>query len=229
MSLFSQPHSARPPGTHPARAAHWLALGDSYTRGEGVPTEAGWPARLVERLRTRGIAIESPRIVATTGWTSADLLSGMESVGAWPARERFELVSLLIGVNDQYRDLPFERFSAGYARCLERAIRLAGGHAARVLCLSIPDWGVTRFAANRDGTQIAREIDRYNTHERSRAEAAGAHWCDVTALSRRHGADAAYLAEDGLHPGPAAYDEWAQAAVPFTVDALAGRRSTRRS
>lgn len=223
MSLFSQPHSARPPGATP-RANRWLALGDSYTIGEGVPPEARWPARVAERLVAGGARLEPPRLVATTGWTTHDLLAGMETSGVWPARERFELVSLLIGVNDQYRGLPFDRFAEGHARCFERAIALAGGRPARVLCVSIPDWGETAFAEGRDRTAIAGEIDRCNGHERSLVAKRGAHWGDVTALSRRHGADAAYLAADGLHPGAAAYAEWAEALLPAARRALEGRR-----
>jgi lysophospholipase L1-like esterase len=223
VSLFSQPHSARPPGTSGARPGRWLALGDSYTAGEGVASEACWPALLAAKLDAAGTRL-TLRLVATTGWTTDELLAGMESARVWPARGRFELVSLLIGVNDQYRGRPFDAFGRGYAVCLERALALAGGHAARVLCLSIPDWGVTAFAEGRDRTAIAHDIDRYNAHEQARVSAVGAHWCDVTGLSRRHGADAAFLAADGLHPGPAAYAEWAAVALPGARAALAGLR-----
>jgi lysophospholipase L1-like esterase len=222
VSPFQEPHPARPAGTSPALAARWLALGDSYTAGEGVAPEAGWPGRLAALLRSGGVALEAPQLVATTGWTTDDLLAGMESARVWPVRERFGLVSLLIGVNDQYRGRAFADFSRGYAECFERAIALAGGHAARVLCLSIPDWGVTAFAASRDRAAIARELDRYNAYAQARAAAAGAHWCDVTALSRRHGSAAEFLAADGLHPGPPAYAEWALAALPGARAALAG-------
>jgi lysophospholipase L1-like esterase len=224
VSLFAQPHSARPPGTAPVPAARWLALGDSYTCGEGVPPESRWPVLLAARLRTGGATLDPPRLVATTGWTTDELLAGMASARVWPSHEHFELVSLLIGVNDQYRGRAFADFSRDYGECLERAVALAGGHAARVLCLSIPDWGATAFAAGRDRAAIARDIDRYDAFERSRASVRGAHWCDVTALSRRHGDAAAFLAPDGLHPGPAAYAEWAAAALPAARAALAGVR-----
>ncbi len=223
MSLFSQPHSARPPGSTPARPARWLALGDSYTIGEGVAPQLRWPELLAGRLRAAGAHLAPPRYVATTGWTTDELLAGMEAARVWPAHERFELVSLQIGVNDQYRDRAFEAFARGYKQCLEHARVLAAGHAAHVLCLSIPDWGVTPFAAGRDCAVIARDIDRYNLHERTHAAATGAHWCDITGLSRRHGADPAYLVADGLHPSQAAYDQWAEAALPAARSALAGQ------
>ena len=224
MSLFSQSHSARPPGTAPARPTRWLALGDSYTIGEGVAAEARWPTRVAAALRAGGANLEPPCIVATTGWTTDELLAGMEAARVWPAHEHFELVSLLIGVNDQYRGRDFADFSRGYAKCLERAVALARGHAAHVLCLSIPDWGATAYAEGRDRAAIAKDIDRYNGHEQERASAVGAHWCDVTDLSRKHGADPTFLAADGLHPGPAAYAEWAQAALAGASAALSGRR-----
>lgn len=223
MSPFPEPRSAPPAGTPPAPAARWLALGDSYTAGEGVAPEAGWPERLAAHLQSGGAALERPHLVATTGWTTDDLLAGMEAVRVWPAREQFQLVTLLIGVNDQYRGRTVADFSRGYGACFERAVALAGRQAARVLCLSIPDWGVTAFAGGRDRAAIAQELDRYNAHVRARTAAAGAHWCDLTALSRRHGSSAAFLAADGLHPGPAAYTEWALAALPGARAALAGR------
>ena len=104
MSLFAQSHSARSP--HRRRAARWLALGDSYTVGEGVATHESWPVRLAALLAEAGDAVEPPRIVATTGWTAGELLTGMEAAGVWPAREHYDIVSLLIGVNDQYRGRP---------------------------------------------------------------------------------------------------------------------------
>ncbi|MEQ1833014.1 MAG: GDSL-type esterase/lipase family protein [Candidatus Eisenbacteria bacterium] len=199
------------------KPARWLALGDSYTIGEGVEPHERWPARLA----AAGLGLPEPRIVATTGWTTDELLAGMEAAGVWPATEHHELVTLLIGVNDQYRGRTFA--DGAYARCAERAVTLAGGEPARVLGLSIPDWGVTRFAAGRDRAAIATAIDDWNAHERAHLAALGAHWCDLTALSRRHGDAERYRAADGLHPGAAAYIEWALAAAPQARAALSGR------
>ncbi len=220
MSLFAQSHSARAP--HRRRAARWLALGDSYTVGEGVAPHESWPVRLAALLAEAGDAVGPPRIVATTGWTAGELLTGMEAAGVWPAREHYDFVSLLIGVNDQYRGRSPAEFAPDYARCVERAVALAGGQAKRVLGLSIPDWGVTRFAAGRDRAAIAQAVDAFNARERGHLTARGAQWCDITTLSRRHGDDAAFLAADGLHPGAAAYIEWARSALPAARAALAG-------
>lgn len=225
MSHPEQSHSARSPRAHgPVR---WLALGDSYTIGEGVRPDQGWPARLAARLAAAGIETVPPRIVAATGWTADELLAGMEAALVWPPRQTHDLVTLLIGVNDQYRGRTLAEFAPAYERCLERAVTLAGGHAGRVLGLSIPDWGVTRFAAGRDRAAIARDIDAYNAHERDRIAALGAHWCDITARSRRHGDAAEFLAADGLHPGAAAHAEWAQD-VAVVARALLIARSERR-
>ncbi len=220
MSQFAPPHSARSP--HHRRAARWLALGDSYTVGEGVAAHESWPMRLAALLAEAGDAAEPPHIVATTGWTAAELLTGMEAAGVWPAREHYDIVSLLVGVNDQYRGRSPAEFAPDYARCAERAVTLAGGQVKRVLGLSIPDWGVTRFAAGSDRAAIAHAIDAFNAKAHAHLMALDAHWCDITALSRRHGADAAFLAADGLHPGAAAYIEWARLALPVARSALAG-------
>jgi lysophospholipase L1-like esterase len=216
MSPSAQSHAARAP------QVRWLALGDSYTIAEGVRPDEGWPSRLAARLTAAGIATAPPRIIAATGWTSGELLAALDAAGVWPPHDAYDLVTLLIGVNDQYRGRTLAEFAPDYERCLERAVALAGGRAARVLGLSIPDWGVTRFAAGRDRDAIARDIDRYNAHERDRIAALGAHWCDITARSRQHGDAAAFLAGDGLHPGAAAHAEWAQDAAPIARAVLAG-------
>lgn len=221
MSQSAQPHSTRAP------QVRWLALGDSYTIAEGVRPDEGWPARLAARLTAAGIVTAPPLIVAATGWTAGELLAGMDAALVWPPLDTYDLVTLLVGVNDQYRGRTLEEFAPDYERCLERAVALAGGRAARVLGLSIPDWGVTRFAAGRDRAAIARDIDAYNALERGRIAALGAHWCDITARSRQHGDAAAFLAGDGLHPGTAAHAEWAQDAAAIARAVLTGAPERR--
>lgn len=227
MSLFAQSHSA--PSPEPARRApaRFLALGDSYTIGEGVEPEDRWPVRLAAALIGRAHTIAAPRIVARTGWTIDELLTGMEASGDWPAHETHALVTLLIGVNDQYRGNALPDTMSSYARVFDRAIALAGGHAARVVCVSIPDWGVTPFAAGRDRARIAQELDALNAAQVAHARAHGAHVVDVTSLSRRHGADPAFLAADGLHPGAAAYAEWSVAIRPAAERALRGTNARK--
>ena len=224
MSPFAQSHSAPPPNPPRRAPAHFLALGDSYTIGEGVAREQSWPERLSAALVARAHTVAAPRIVATTGWTIEELLTGMESSGVWPSTSTQALVTLAIGVNDQFRGQPLGDTMVSYARVFDRAVALTGGHAARVVCVSIPDWGITPFAAGRDRARIATELDALNAAEAAHARAHGAHVVDVTTLTRRHGEDPAFLAADGLHPGPAAYAEWAEAIRPAAERALRGTR-----
>lgn len=194
----------------------YLALGDSYTIGEGVEATGRWPAQLAARLRNEGVPLAEPQILATTGWTTDELAAAMDG-------ERFDppyaLVSLLIGVNNQYRERSAEAYRGEFVALLERAISLAGERSSRVLVLSIPDWGVTPFArdSGRDCAKIGAELDSYNAIARDETLHHGAHWVDITGLSRQH---PALLADDGLHPSAAQYTLWAEATVPAARQAL---------
>ena len=194
-----------------------LALGDSYTAGEGVPAADAWPARLAAALAARGLAIAPPQVVARTGWTVGELAAALT---AGDPGGPFALVTLLAGVNDQYRGGTPAAYRPAFRALLARAVALAGGRPAHVVVISIPDWGVTPFAAGRDRAAIARALDAFNRVARAEAARAGARWVDVTAISRRHGADPAFLAADGLHPGAAAYAEWTRAILPEAEAAL---------
>ncbi len=188
----------------------FLALGDSYTIGEGVAAAERWPVQLAALLRDRGCSVAAPEIVARTGWTTGELAAGVDAAAP---RGPYDLVTLLIGVNNQYRGLDIGAYEDDMDALLGRAAAFAGGDASRVVVLSIPDWGVTAFAAERDGARIAAEIDAFNGVARRRTAAAGARWVDVTALSRLAGDGAGMLAEDGLHPSGRAYAAWARAAL----------------
>lgn len=202
------------------RAPTWLALGDSYTIGEGVSADGRWPSQLAAALRADGIAIADPRIIAQTGWTTGQLAAAIDA--AQPPDE-YDFVSLLIGVNNQYRGRSAEQYRDQFAQLLERAIALAGGRADRVMALSIPDWGVTPFAGRegRDRARVARELDVYNAIAAQSCAERGVAFVDITAISRAHGAQRAMLAEDGLHPSAAMYALWTQAALPVARDLLA--------
>ena len=196
----------------------YLALGDSYTIGEGVAVGARWPVQLAVALRQHGTPVDPPTVLATTGWTTGELAQAMDAAHFAPP---YDLVSLLIGVNNQYRGLALDGYRAEFAALLRRAVTLAGARPARVIVLSIPDWGVTRFAAasGRDVPRIAAEIDAFNAAARDTVITAGARWVDITGISR----DAATaLADDGLHPSAAQYARWAQCALPVALAALAG-------
>jgi lysophospholipase L1-like esterase len=195
----------------------FLALGDSYTIGEGVEPAERWPTQLAGMLRERGIDIGEPETVATTGWTTDELAAAMAERRL---RGPFDLVSLLIGVNNQYRGWPLEEYRDQFRGLLGQAVALAGGEAGRVLVLSIPDWGATPFAEGRDRGRIASEIDAFNAANRQEAVAAGAWYVDVTPVSRKAAADPTMVAGDDLHPSGVMYREWAHLALPGALGAL---------
>ena len=195
---------------------HYLALGDSYTIGEAVAAEARWPAMLIARLRRAGVVIDDPRIVAVTGWTTDELAQGMAEASLAPM---YDLVSLQIGVNNQYRGRSAEDYRSEFAGLLARAIALAGDRPERVVVVSIPDWGVTRFAHDqqRDPAAIAVALDAFNAIARDQARRSGAHFVDITPISRSH---PDLLADDGLHPSAAQYSLWVEAILPVMRKAL---------
>jgi lysophospholipase L1-like esterase len=194
----------------------YLALGDSYTIGEAVAAHERWPAVLVQRLRHGGLPIDEPQIVAVTGWTTDELAQGMDAAALLPP---YGLVTLQIGVNNQYRGRPAGDYREQFAGLLDRAIALAGGRAARVVVASIPDWGVTRFAREqgRDRARIAAELDAYNALARAETERVGARFVDITGISRQH---PGLLADDGLHPSAGQYALWVEAIEPAVRAAL---------
>jgi lysophospholipase L1-like esterase len=204
----------------PAPALSYLALGDSYTIGEGVAVTGRWPAQLAQALRGEGIALADPRIIATTGWTTDELtwgIDGAEPLGEW------DFVSLLIGVNNQYRGRSAVGYRGEFEELLRRAIRYAHGRADRVLVLSIPDWGVTPFVKTTPAKPetIATELDAFNAAARNVCEAHGVAFVDITPVSRERGGEAAMLAEDGLHPSAQMYTLWTQLALPVARGLLA--------
>lgn len=199
---------------HAAARASYLALGDSYTIGENVEPAGRWPVQLAAALRAEGIFIDDPRIIATTGWTTDELSAAIDA--AEPIGEDHALVSLLIGVNNQYRGRAVDEYAHEFAILLERAIGFAGRRADRVFVLAIPDWGVTPFAADsgRDTAAIARELDAYNAGAAKICAERGVVFVDIAPVSRARGAEPAMLADDGLHPSAAMYAEWARLALP---------------
>lgn len=198
--------------------ARFLALGDSYTIGEGVAEAERWPAQLVAQLRARGIALDDPQIIACTGWRTDELATTMATA---PLRPPYALVTLLIGVNDQYRRHNADEFGKRFRALLLRAIELAGDDPRRVIVISIPDWGVTPFARgeDRDSQDIATAIDAFNERARGHATLLQAHFVDVTGLSRDQEIRG-LLAADGLHPSAAQYARWLAAIVPVALEIL---------
>jgi len=200
----------------------YLALGDSYTIGEGVPESGRWPMQLANALRADGIPMADPEIIAQTGWTTDELDDAIISAGPL---DGFDFASLLIGVNNQYRGRDLDEYRVQFAALLWRAVGFVGGRPDRVLVLSIPDWGVTPFAAHsgRDGDAIARAIDAFNTAAHEACTLRGIRFIDITATSRALGAEPRMLVEDGLHPSSSMYAEWTRLALPWARTVLAPR------
>jgi lysophospholipase L1-like esterase len=189
-----------------------LALGDSYTAGEGVhPTEC-WPQLLVCRLRCEGRSIADPVILARTGWAIGDLAAAIKSgcLGC-----NFDLVALLIGVNDHYRGCGTDEYELHFGHVLTMAVEFARGEPSRVVVLTIPDWGATPFASGRDRLEIAREIDALNTINKRVSRRAGTHHVDITSISREAEQDKSLLAKDNLHPSVCMYRRWVSEIAPI--------------
>ncbi|MCW3088363.1 MAG: hydrolase family protein [Sediminibacterium sp.] len=182
----------------------YLALGDSYTIGESVPLHDSFPYQTVQLLRKANIPFHAPEIIAKTGWASSELA---EHILHTKLNEQYDFVSLLIGVNNQYRNLAVDDFKTDLGFLLRKAIHLSG-HANRVIVLSIPDWGVTPFAAKKDGKKISGEIDNFNAVCESAAKENKTYYLNITEEMRKVKKD--LLAGDQLHYSGKAYGIWAE-------------------
>lgn len=194
----------------------YLALGDSYTIGEQVPAAESFPMLLVQILRENGYRIEDPHIVAKTGWTTDELQAGIDKAAL---RSHYDWVTLLIGVNNQYRGRPVEEYRPEFAALLQRALQFADERKERVLVVSIPDWGVTPFAEGRDRAQIALEIDAYNAVASAICRENGILFLSITEGSRQAAQDPGLLTGDGLHPSGKEYRRWADKLAAIIMQA----------
>ena len=183
----------------------YLALGDSYTIGESVSEIERWPVQLAIRLRARSFKVGEPLIIARTGWTTDELIQGIEDSNV---EGTFDLVSLLIGVNNQYRGRSAEEFRLEFRDLLDISLKFAGQNKSRVIVLSIPDWGVMPFARGRDTEEIASEIDLFNSVVREECNIRDIKYFDITGISRRAANDSELVADDGLHPSGKMYSLW---------------------
>ena len=190
----------------PLKMITWLALGDSYTIGEAVPAKESFPFQAADMMRNEGYPFDDPVIIAKTGWTTGELQDAI--VKAAP-RDVFDWVSLLIGVNNQYRGLSVDEYETEFTELLKQAIQFAGQQSSRVIVLSIPDWGYTPFAANRDREKIHAEIDAFNQVNKKISMQSGVHYIDITPGTRQSASRPGMLAPDGLHPSGAEYYKWA--------------------
>lgn len=184
-----------------------LCLGDSYTIGEMVPLFESFPYQTVQLLRKQHVPFHAPEVLAKTGWTSFELADYLIH---HQFCEPYDYVTLLIGVNNQYRNLPIADFEEDVSFLLRKAIHLAGGHASHVCMLSIPDWGKTPFAHGKNNQVIATEIDAFNDIVSAQCAHYGVHYQYITDATRAVHGDSSLLAKDGLHYAAPMYAQWAE-------------------
>ncbi|NMM50577.1 SGNH/GDSL hydrolase family protein [Marinigracilibium pacificum] len=195
----------------PSMNTKYLALGDSYTIGEAVDSDKNFPNQLVAELRSRGGSIDDPKIIAVTGWTTDELKTAIENDN--PTKD-YGFVTLLIGVNNQYRGYEFSQYEKEFTELLNMAIEFASGDPEKVIVVSIPDYGVTPFAENSDSDKIARELDQYNSYAKGQALSKGVTFVDITGISRLAEFDPELTASDKLHPSGKMYKLWVDAISP---------------
>jgi lysophospholipase L1-like esterase len=186
----------------------YLALGDSYTIGESLSLHDNFPNQTARLLSDSGYTIEPLTIVAKTGWTTEELQSGIANRIA--GQLCYDIVSLLIGVNNQYRGGTPEEYSRQFEELIQQAIVFAKKNPARVFVMSIPDWGVTPYAQGRDRESISNQIDSFNLINRTISKKWGVNYIDITGSTRDAARDHSLIAADGLHPSAKEYGRWAE-------------------
>lgn len=193
-----------PPLTMLSQPIKYLALGDSYTIGESVPESERWPVQLVAALKARGKSVVGPQIIATTGWRTDNLKNAVTIANL---KDEYDLVSLLIGVNNQYQGKPLDQFKVEFEDLLATAIKLAKGNKANVFVVSIPDYGFTPFGKSKQ-QKISADIDAFNEASREIVSRYGIKYFYITDISRQGLVDASLVASDGLHPSGKMYKAW---------------------
>ncbi len=199
------------------RAKTYLALGDSYTIGQSVAADQRFPFHAVSGLLGQNVQMTQAEIIATTGWTTGNLVNALNNN---PPAKIYDFVTLLIGVNNQYQGRSTDEYRIQFTDLLNRAITYAGGRRTRVFVLSIPDYSVTPFARNSDTARISREIDVFNSINRDVTLQSGISYIDITPISREARTDQSLTATDGLHPSGKQYERWARLLSPAMKAAL---------
>lgn len=207
-----------PPITGDKPVFSYIALGDSYTKGEDVPSEESFPRQLEKRLISAGYTREKDvRVIAQTGWTCDNLYKSVQAAAI--ENNAYRLVTLLAGVNDQYQRIPIQFYPERFGLLVDEAIRISGNK-DRVVILSIPDYSVTPFAKGSNTEKIASELKQYNDINHSIAENRGIKYVDITGISLKAKDDLSYLADDKLHPSAKMYEEWVTAMWDTVREAL---------
>lgn len=193
----------------------YLALGDSYTVGESISKKHTWPKQLVDSLKKRNIFLSEPRIIAKTGWTTDELKKAInDSSLDYP----YDWVSLLIGVNNQYRGRDLDEFKLQFESLLLEAIAFSGNRKERVFVISIPDWGSMPFAKDRDPNKIAIEIDNFNQIIYEVCAFENIKFIDITPITRNIYSNPNWIAKDSLHPSKEQYSKWVEKIIPFFLN-----------
>jgi lysophospholipase L1-like esterase len=198
-----------------------LNLGDSYTIGEAVMDTDRFPMQAVAMLKKKGINFHTPNIIAKTGWTTDELNAAIQDE---KLTKKFDFVTLLIGVNNQYRQRDLDNYKTEFTDLLKQAIAFADGKRERVIVLSIPDWGVTPFvsqdAKKRSGEQIGEEIKQFNEASKEICAAISIKYIDIFPHSQTAKEDLSLITKDGLHPSELMYKHWAMLVARYIEEIL---------
>lgn len=220
LIIFSFPYVLWSQGLTIQSPLRYLALGDSYTIGQSVSPMARWPAQLTDSLALRGMETEALRVIATTGWRTDNLINAVSNQNL--EAENYNLVSILIGVNNQYQGRPFSQYINEFPALVDSAIRYAGGEKDKVFIVSIPDYAYTPFGQQSSNpAEISMELDQYNAFSKHIADSMQITYFDITPISRQGLQIPSYVASDGLHPSGVQYTEW----VKLMLDVIDQRLS----
>lgn len=200
------------------KGAKYLALGDSYTIGQNVQEAERFPAQTVQLLRAQNINIKEPEYIATTGWTTSNLLS---TINLQKPAKNFDIVTLLIGVNDQYQRGDTAGYKERFSALLNKAVDFAGGRKTHVFVLSIPDYSVTPFVVENDKAEVSRQVDLFNAINKEVSLQNRITYIDITPSIRQGANDASLIASDGLHPSGKEYAVWAGMLAPLIKNVIA--------
>jgi lysophospholipase L1-like esterase len=198
-------------------AKHYLALGDSYTIGQSVDPSMNFPSQAVAVLNTMGIKLGSPQIIATTGWTTIDL---QNAIALQQPKGPYDVVTLLIGVNDQYQHLDTVGYKTRFTQLLHESIAFAGNDTARVFVLSIPDYSVTPYAQDYDTATIRQQLLQFNALNKAITLANNVTYIDITPLTEAMKNNTSLTANDGLHPSALEYTQWVNLLAPAMAEVL---------
>jgi lysophospholipase L1-like esterase len=202
--------------SHQKSTISYLALGDSYTIGESVSEQLRWPVQLSDSLEAQGYTVNETRIIAKTGWTTAELQEGIEQ--AQPDSS-YDLVSLLIGVNNQYRGYDIDIYKTEFRELLEQSIAFASGDTSKVFVVSIPNYGVTPFGLSKEES-IRTELLEYDAIAESIASEYGIPFVNITPISEKAKDDPSLVAMDNLHPSGSMYTQWVSEILPVVTTLL---------